>query len=89
MTNQTSPTGDVPTVRVLFFSFAAERMKARELTVPIREGTTVRDLFAGWRDRLGAPEDRFVFAVNETWAPPETVLRDGDVLAVIPPVAGG
>jgi molybdopterin converting factor small subunit len=64
-------------------------MNARELTVPIRDGTTVRELFAAWRKRLGAAEDRFVFAVNEVWAPPETVLRDGDVLAVIPPVSGG
>ncbi|MGZ8832865.1 MAG: MoaD/ThiS family protein [Thermoanaerobaculia bacterium] len=30
-----------------------------------------------------------MIAVNETYAGPDTVLRDGDELAFIPPVAGG
>jgi molybdopterin converting factor small subunit len=29
------------------------------------------------------------FAVNQQYAPPTTALRDGDEVAVIPPVSGG
>ena len=28
-------------------------------------------------------------AINESYAPPDSVLREGDELAFIPPVAGG
>lgn len=76
-------------VRVLFFSFAAERMNARELELQISPGSTIRDLLAQWEDRLGASSDRFMFAVNEVWANPGQKLKAGDVLAVIPPVSGG
>jgi molybdopterin synthase sulfur carrier subunit len=77
------------TVRVLFFSFAAERMNTRELKTEVAPGTTPAALVAGWRERLGADSDRFLFAVNEEWRPGDYVLQDGDVLAVIPPVSGG
>ena len=30
-----------------------------------------------------------MFSVNETYAEPNTCLKDGDVLAIIPPVSGG
>ena len=77
-------------IRVLFFSFAADRMNAREMTVEIVPGVTaVKDLVEPWLPRLGAPLDSFMFSVNEEWAHPDRVLSPGDVLAVIPPVAGG
>ena len=77
-------------IQVLFFSFAADRMNARELTVSIVPGTTtVQDLVEPWLTQLGAPLNAFMFSVNEEWAHPDTVLSTGDILAVIPPVAGG
>jgi molybdopterin converting factor small subunit len=77
------------TVHVLFFSFAAERMNARELEVDAEPGATIADVFSRWAARLGADQSRFLFAVNDEWQPPEYVLQPGDTLAVIPPVAGG
>jgi molybdopterin converting factor small subunit len=76
-------------VRVLFFSFAAERMNARDMEVAVAPGTRIADLFGTWADRLGADASHFAFAVNETWQPADYILKAGDVLAVIPPVAGG
>ena len=75
-------------IRVLFFSYAAERMNGREQEMLCEPGTRVADLLEQWRPQLGAPE-RFMFAVNQVWAAPDQVLCAGDVLAVIPPVAGG
>ena len=76
-------------IQVVFFSFAAERMSARQLTVEVPEGATVAEVFAPFRDRLGAAETRFLFAVNDEWAEMDQTVRAGDVVAVIPPVAGG
>lgn len=76
-------------IRVLFFAFAAERMKTRETEIPAETGTTVADVFARYEKTLGVPMDRFLFSVNDDWAPPERPLQDGDVLALIPPMAGG
>ena len=33
--------------------------------------------------------DRVAFAINLSYARPESVLHDGDELAVLPPVSGG
>jgi molybdopterin converting factor small subunit len=75
-------------IQVVFFSFAAERMNARQMALDVPEGSTVADVFRRFQDRLGAGVS-FAFAVNDEWAAPDTVLSPGDVLAVIPPVAGG
>jgi molybdopterin converting factor small subunit len=83
-----SPSGSVP-ITVLFFSFAAERMGAKRLEETVPEGTTADEVFRRYAARLGAPRDRFLFAVNDEWAPADRRLSAGDVLAIIPPVAGG
>jgi len=51
----------------------------------------VHELLSRLRQRAGAqtlPPEPLV-AVNERYARPEQVLRAGDTVAVIPPVAGG
>ncbi len=55
----------------------------------------VADLLAGLRARSGAwahelaPERSVRVAVNHALVGPETVLRDGDEVALLPPVTGG
>lgn len=77
------------TVRVLFFSFAAERMNGREREVTVVPGTTVGQLASRWAETLGITPERLQYAVNEEWSPLDRVLAEGDVVAVIPPVSGG
>jgi len=49
--------------------------------------TTVGDV---WQELgLGAEPDGLLYAVNKSYAPKETVLADGDTVALIPPVSGG
>ena len=74
-------------ITVLFFSFAAERVGAHRLERTVARGTTVGGLFDEYGAELGAA--RFLFSVNEVWAPPTRELAPGDVVALIPPVAGG
>lgn len=77
-------------VTVLFFAFAADRMNARERQFELEAGATVRDLYRRHlASALAAPLDQWMFSVNQMWAGPETVLSDGDEVAVIPPVSGG
>lgn len=55
-----------------------------ELSLP--EETTVKDVLK----RLGVPEDiKLVLLLNSRHAGYDTVLSEGDVLSVFPPIAGG
>jgi len=79
-------------VRLLFFAVLRDITgdDARELSLD--EGTTARDVWQGLRGayaQLAEYTQPPMIAVNESYAAPETVLRDGDELAFIPPVAGG
>jgi molybdopterin converting factor subunit 1 len=80
-------------VRVLYFAAARDVTGhgAEDLVLP----PAVNNLgtFATWLfERYPAllpHRDSLRFAINEAFADPTDVLADGDVLAVIPPVAGG
>lgn len=80
-------------VRVLYFA-AVRELVAREeegldLPAPVR---TVRDFTAWIASRHPALEGRMGsvrVARNETFALADEVIAEGDVLALIPPVAGG
>ncbi len=50
---------------------------------------SVGDVFERFQAVLGAPADRFLFSVNDEWAPRDRLLADGDALALIPPMSGG
>jgi molybdopterin converting factor subunit 1 len=80
------------TVRLLTFAVLRDALGFGEQSLEIDAGTRVIDLWERLRrehrglDRFSVPP---LFAVNETYVPAETALRDGDELALIPPVSGG
>jgi MoaE-MoaD fusion protein len=80
-------------VTVLYFGVVRERFaQAREEQVSIDEGGTVRQLLEELGARhpgLDGVRGQLQVAVNEAFATPGERLRDGDVVALIPPVAGG
>ena len=56
------------------------------------EGTRAADVWQRMRDEYGALREYVhppMTAINESYADAGQVLRDGDELAFIPPVAGG
>lgn len=80
-------------VRILYFAAVRELVGSDEESVELpREVTTVAD-FARWVESrhasLGGRMASVRIARNETFARNDEVLDDGDVLALIPPVAGG
>ncbi len=64
-----------------------------QVEVELPEGARVADLLAALTDRAKSktikPLPRPLVAVNQRYAKPDAVLRAGDELAIIPPVAGG
>jgi molybdopterin converting factor subunit 1 len=80
-------------VRVLYFAALRELAHTGEETLSLGPETrSLADLRAELerrrpelRGRLGAVR----LALNETFAEPGTLLSGGDVVALIPPVAGG
>jgi molybdopterin synthase catalytic subunit len=80
------------TVRVRAFALLREALGAAELAVTLPAGADVAALLKRLADDhpdAGLPGRRFTTAVNRSYAPPETILADGDEVALIPPVSGG
>jgi molybdopterin synthase catalytic subunit len=79
-------------VVVKLFGAVREAVGAKLLTVEVPEGCPVADL----RSRLAREHpvfdqfgDRLAVSVNYEVLPSETVLREGDEVAFLPPVSGG
>jgi molybdopterin converting factor subunit 1 len=79
-------------IQVLFFASYRDLLGTGEMVLSLPEGTDVSGLVVEVRGR-GEPFHRLpafpAVAVNEEYAPEDRLLRDGDVVAFIPPVAGG
>ena len=79
-------------VRLLFFAVLRDITGTSSADLEIPEGTRAADV---WQrlcldyQRLAGYTQPPMTAINESYAAPDTVLRDGDELAFIPPVAGG
>ena len=82
----------MPTVNVRLFAGLREMIGEREIRVSLADGATVSDL----QTRIG--EDHpivrpflrtLVCAVDEEYVPGGHVLKEGDLVALIPPVSGG
>jgi len=79
-------------VRLLYFAVLRDIAGRDAEELSIAPGTTARDVWQTLRhshSKLAAYLEPPMSAINESYASPDTVLRDGDELAFIPPVAGG
>lgn len=79
-------------VRLLLFAVLRDIAGTDERDLTLTDGTTARDVWQSLRREYAKLADYTqppMVAINETYATPETLLRDGDELAFIPPVAGG
>jgi molybdopterin synthase sulfur carrier subunit len=80
------------TVRVLLFAQLAESTGRRELTLDVAAGTTVAALLRCVEElhpAVAAMRGSVAVAIDERYVPPTFVTRDGDTVALIPPVSGG
>jgi molybdopterin converting factor subunit 1 len=79
-------------VKAKFFAALREEMDDREIIVTLTEGATVQALLEQLilrHPQVGAHLDSLHFAVNRAYASAQTVLEDGDEVALLPPVGGG
>ncbi len=74
-------------VRLVLFAGLRQAAGFKRDTVSLPESATVSDLLDR---RVPALRDRtFYVAVNEEFAQRDTILQDGDEVALLPPVSGG
>ena len=79
-------------IQVLFFAVFKERLGRNEDEITLPHGATVEGALAVLRDRytdFAAVRTKFQVAVNEEMVDTDWQLKDGDTLALIPPVSGG
>ncbi|MFO0685749.1 MAG: molybdopterin converting factor subunit 1 [Sandaracinus sp.] len=79
-------------VRVLYFAVARELAGTREEELELEAPATIaeaRRAIERAHPALGARDARLRVAKNESFAGDAEPLADGDVLAILPPVAGG
>jgi molybdopterin converting factor subunit 1 len=77
-------------VHVRLFASYREAAGMSRLDSSVPSGATVARLLELLEAQVpGLSQTRGLVAVNHTYVPPTTVLRDGDEVALIPPVSGG
>jgi molybdopterin converting factor subunit 1 len=79
-------------VRVLLFAVLRDRVGVPELTLDLPQAATVAAAAEAVWERFPALRDAaksMAYAVNRSYARPDARLKDGDEVALIPPVSGG
>ena len=79
-------------VRLLLFAQGREIVGQGELMLTLPEDASIDVLWGHIVEQhpaLGSLGDSTAFAVNQSYAPRTTLLKHGDEVALIPPVAGG
>src|SRR5438552_8850599 len=79
-------------VQVRLFATYREIVGVGQLSWTLRNGATVGQLVEAVLaryPRLSGHEDSMLLAVNHEGVRPDLVLRDGDEVALLPPVSGG
>jgi molybdopterin converting factor subunit 1 len=78
------------TVTVLLFASYAEQLGRSSLTLELPDGSRVDEALARVQaEAAGRLPPKPMIAVNQSYAKGSDILRAGDELAIIPPVAGG
>jgi molybdopterin synthase catalytic subunit len=79
-------------VKVLFFGVLKDLVGKSEESLDLPPGTTLESLFSRYSARyetLDARRPSILFARNQEFAAPGTLLEDNDEVAFLPPVSGG
>ncbi len=79
-------------IKVLYFSSIKDKLKKKEDILDITENTTLEDVISLLKEKypeIAESLDKSMFAVNEEYADKDKILKEGDTVAVIPPVSGG
>ncbi|HEY6373942.1 MAG TPA: MoaD/ThiS family protein [Edaphobacter sp.] len=77
-------------VQLLYFGVLREMFGGREAVLEMAEGAIVADVLNVYRKRMPAfAWDSIAVALNQEYAKGSDVLKEGDQVALLPPVSGG
>lgn len=79
-------------VRVKFFAYTREITGRKEMEMEVNEAARLGDILDILVERFPALKsyrEEIKMAINHEYAPLETAVRDGDEVAILPPVSGG
>jgi molybdopterin converting factor subunit 1 len=78
-------------IKTLFFGIAKDLIGASELKINVAENSSVKDFKTILKNEFSTLENlnSYAIAVNESYASNDLVLKENDVVALIPPVSGG
>ncbi len=78
-------------VKVLFFGVAKDISKVNSRELEIKKDSSVFELLHLLKEKYSgfAAINDFSIAVNEEYAENDVILKESDIVAIIPPVSGG
>ena len=78
-------------ITILFFGITTDLVGQNSISLTIEKNTSVEKLKEILKSKYAGLKNinDFAIAVNEDYASDEILLKDGDVVAIIPPVSGG
>jgi len=79
-------------VNLLYFSSIKDRLGKSREEVELPDGSKISDLYKLLEEKypqIAESLPSVMFAVNEEYADRNTQLKEGDTVALIPPVSGG
>jgi molybdopterin converting factor subunit 1 len=78
-------------IRVLFFGITTDLVGASQLQMEVEQNCSIASFKTVLKDEFSQLEkiNLYAIAINEEYAIATSVLKEGDVVAIIPPVSGG
>ncbi len=78
-------------IKTLFFGIAKDIVDDNSLILELKENATIHHLTSELKTRF--PKffaiNEFSIALNEEYVENEAILKENDIVAIIPPVSGG
>lgn len=78
-------------INILFFGITTDLVETSSIELELTNSSSVADFKLVLTEKYPKLSniDSYAIAVNETYATEETILKENDVVAIIPPVSGG
>ncbi|KOY52041.1 MoaD/ThiS family protein [Polaribacter dokdonensis] len=78
-------------ITVLFFGISSDLVGENQLEVTLEKAISVADFKDYLQEKYSSLDKikTYAIALNESYATNDLVIKDNDVVAVIPPVSGG